>query len=156
MAIITKAPRGTQDVLPSQSYRWQYIEKVVREVSKNFGFKEIRFPTFEHTELFTRSVGDTTDVVQKEMYTFLDKGERSITLRPEGTACVVRSAVENNLLAEALPLKVSYVTSCFRYEKPQAGRLREFHQFGAEMFGASSPDADAQLICLANSIFEVL
>ncbi len=156
MAIITKAPRGTQDVLPSQSYRWQYIEKVVREVSRNFGFKEIRFPTFEHTELFTRSVGDTTDVVQKEMYTFLDKGERSITLRPEGTACVVRSAVENNLLAEALPLKVSYVTSCFRYEKPQAGRLREFHQFGAEMFGASSPDADAQLICLANSIFEVL
>lgn len=156
MAIITKAPRGTQDVLPSQSYRWQYIEKVVRDVSKNFGFKEIRFPTFEHTELFTRSVGDTTDVVQKEMYTFLDKGERSITLRPEGTACVVRSAVENNLLAEALPLKVSYVTSCFRYEKPQAGRLREFHQFGAEMFGASSPDADAQLICLANSIFEVL
>lgn len=156
MAIITKAPRGTQDVLPSQSYRWQYIEKVVRDVSKNFGFKEIRFPTFEHTELFTRSVGDTTDVVQKEMYTFLDKGERSITLRPEGTACVVRSAVENNLLAEALPLKVSYVTSCFRYEKPQAGRLREFHQFGAEMFGSPSPDADAQLIALANSVFEVL
>ncbi len=156
MAIITKAPRGTQDVLPSQSYRWQYIESVVREVSKNYGFKEIRFPTFEHTELFTRSVGDTTDVVQKEMYTFLDKGERSITLRPEGTACVVRSAVENNLLAEALPLKVSYITSCFRYEKPQAGRLREFHQFGAEMFGSPSPDADAQLIALANEVFETL
>ena len=153
MAIITKAPRGTQDVLPSQSYRWQYIEKVVREVSSRFGFKEIRFPTFEHTELFTRSVGDTTDVVQKEMYTFLDKGERSITLRPEGTACVVRSAVENNLLADALPLKVSYVTSCFRYEKPQAGRLREFHQFGAEVFGSQNPDADAQLIALANAIF---
>ncbi len=156
MAIITKAPRGTQDVLPSQSYRWQYIEKVVREVSEKFGFKEIRFPTFEHTELFTRSVGDTTDVVQKEMYTFLDKGERSITLRPEGTACVVRSAVENNLLAEALPLKVSYITSCFRYEKPQAGRLREFHQFGAEMFGSPTPDADAQLIALASSVFETL
>ncbi len=156
MAIITKAPRGTQDVLPSQSYRWQYIEKVVREVSRNFGFKETRFPTFEHTELFTRSVGDTTDVVQKEMYTFLDKGERSITLRPEGTACVVRSAVENNLLAEALPLKVSYVTSCFRYEKPQAGRLREFHQFGAEMFGSPAPDADAQLIALASCVFETL
>lgn len=156
MAIITKAPRGTQDVLPSQSYRWQYIEKTVREISSRFGFKEIRFPTFEHTELFTRSVGDTTDVVQKEMYTFLDKGERSITLRPEGTACVVRSAVENNLLADALPLKVSYVTSCFRYEKPQAGRLREFHQFGAEMFGSPSPDADAQLIAMADSIFKTL
>ena len=156
MAVITNAPRGTQDVLPSQSYKWKHIENVARKISSLYGFKEIRFPTFEHTELFQRSVGDTTDVVQKEMYTFNDKGDRSITLRPEGTAGTVRAVIENGLLNEALPLKVSYLVSCFRYEKPQAGRLREFHQFGAEMFGSASPSADAQLIAMVKDIFDFL
>jgi histidyl-tRNA synthetase len=156
MALLTKAPRGTQDVLPSQSYKWQYIEKAVIEVSNLYGFKEIRFPTFEHTELFTRSVGDTTDVVQKEMYTFNDKKDRSITLRPEGTAGTVRAVLQNGLLNEALPQRVCYLTSCFRYEKPQAGRLREFHQFGAELFGSKEPTADAVMISMANDIFKKL
>ena len=143
MAIITNAPRGTQDVLPSQSYKWHYLERTALETARLFGFKELRFPVFEHTELFNRSVGDTTDVVQKEMYTFLDKGGRSITLRPEGTAGAMRAILQNGLLNEALPLKVSYLVSCFRYEKPQAGRLREFHQFGVEMVGSASPAAGA-------------
>ena len=156
MAIITSAPRGTQDVLPAQSARWQYIERTALEVARLWGFSEIRFPTFEHTELFCRSVGDTTDVVQKEMYTFLDKGERSITLRPEGTAGAMRALLQNGLLGGALPVKVSYVTSCFRYEKPQAGRLREFHQFGVEMAGAGTPTADAQVIALVQAIFDRL
>jgi len=149
LALLTKAPRGTQDVLPSESHKWQYLENTLLRTAELFGFREIRFPTFEHTELFLRSVGDTTDVVQKEMYTFTDKGDRSITLRPEGTAGTVRAVMEHGLLADALPLKVSYVTSCFRYEKPQAGRLREFHQFGAELFGARDPSADAELIAMA-------
>ncbi len=156
MALLTNAPRGTQDVLPSQSGRWKYLEKTAMETAALFGFKEIRTPLFEHTELFTRSVGDTTDVVQKEMYTFQDKGNRSITLRPEGTAGVVRAAIQNGLLGDALPVMASYVVSCFRYEKPQAGRLREFHQFGVEMLGAAAPSADAQVIALANEIFKVL
>lgn len=156
MALLTNAPRGTQDVLPSQSGRWKYLEKTAMETAALFGFKEIRTPVFEHTELFTRSVGDTTDVVQKEMYTFQDKGNRSITLRPEGTAGVVRAAIQNGLLGDALPAMASYVVSCFRYEKPQAGRLREFHQFGVEMLGAAAPSADAQVIALANEIFKVL
>lgn len=151
-----RAPRGTHDILPKESAKWQYIETTALSVARIFGFSEIRVPTFEHTELFTRSVGDTTDVVQKEMYTFSDKGGRSLTLRPEGTAGVVRSAVENGLLAEALPLKVCYITSCFRYEKPQSGRLREFHQFGVEMFGAPQPSADAQVIMLAHSLLQQL
>lgn len=149
MALLTKAPRGTQDILPAESHRWQYVENTLLRTAELFGFKEIRFPTFEHTELFQRSVGDTTDVVQKEMYTFTDKGDRSITLRPEGTAGTVRAVMEHGLLGEALPLRTSYITSCFRYEKPQAGRLREFHQFGAEVFGSSSPSADAELIAMA-------
>ena len=156
MAILTKAPRGTQDVLPSESYRWQYIEKVALETAGQFGFRETRFPTFEHSALFTHSVGDTTDVVQKEMYTFEDKGGREITLRPEGTACVVRSMIEHGVLNDALPLRASYVTSCFRYEKPQAGRLREFHQFGVEMFGSAEPIADVQVIAVADRIFKNL
>ncbi|MDF2567808.1 MAG: histidine--tRNA ligase [Oscillospiraceae bacterium] len=156
MALLTKAPRGTQDILTKDSYKWKFIETVALETSALFGFKEIRTPTFEHTELFCRSVGDTTDVVQKEMYTFTDKGDRSITLKPEGTAGAVRAALENGLLNDALPLKVSYLTSCFRYEKPQAGRLREFHQFGVEMLGSQSPAADAEVIGLANEIFKVL
>jgi len=156
MAILTKAPRGTQDVLPEQSAKWQHIEKTAMRVAETFGFKEIRFPTFEHTELFARGVGDSTDVVQKEMYTFLDKGERSITLRPEGTAGCMRTLIEHGLLNGALPVKASYLTSCFRYEKPQAGRLREFHQFGAELVGAASPAADAEMIAMVSQIFDQL
>ena len=156
MAIKIKAQRGTQDVLPRDSYKWQAIEREVLAISGRYGFKEIRTPTFEATELFTRSVGDTTDVVQKEMYTFEDKGGRSITLRPEGTSGVMRAAIENGLLGDALPVRLSYVTSCFRYEKPQAGRLREFHQFGVEMLGAESPAADAQVISLGRAILDKL
>lgn len=156
MDIITNAPRGTQDVLPAQSGKWQYVEQKALDVAGLFGFREIRFPTFEHTELFHRSVGDTTDVVQKEMYTFQDKGGRSITLRPEGTAGTMRAILQNGLLNDVMPLKVSYVTSCFRYEKPQAGRLREFHQFGVEMVGSAAPAADAQTIAVAKTIFDSL
>lgn len=156
MAILTKAPRGTQDVLPEQSAKWQHVEKTAMKVAELFGFKEIRFPTFEHTELFARGVGDSTDVVQKEMYTFLDKGERSITLRPEGTAGCMRTLIEHGLLNGALPVKASYLTSCFRYEKPQAGRLREFHQFGAELVGTASPAADAEMIAMVSQIFDQL
>lgn len=157
MAVQYRAPRGTQDILPGQSYRWRFLEDLVTEVSALYGFKQIRFPTFEHTELFTRSVGDTTDVVQKEMYTFTVNGtERSITLRPEGTAGTMRAVLERGLLNEALPLKLNYITSCFRYEKPQAGRLREFHQFGVEMIGSASPAADAEVIGVADEIFRTL
>ncbi len=156
MALLTNAPRGTQDRLPKDSYKFRFIETVALETAALFGFKELETPTFEHTELFARSVGDTTDVVQKEMYTFEDKGGRSVTLKPEGTAGAVRASIQNGLLGGALPLKVCYSTSCFRYEKPQAGRLREFHQFGVEMFGSKSPAADADVIMLAKEIFEVL
>ena len=153
MALITKAIKGTKDVLPREVHKNQYIEATCLSVAENYGYKEIRTPVFEHTELFQRGVGDTTDVVQKEMYTFDDKGGRSITLRPEGTAGAARSFLENGLCNEALPQKVCYLTSCYRYEKPQAGRLREFHQFGIECFGAASPLADAEMIALANQIF---
>lgn len=156
MALITKAVRGTQDVLPRESYKNQYIERVMAETAQLFGFKEIRTPVFEHTQLFQRSVGDTTDVVQKEMYTFEDKGGRSITLRPEGTAGAARAFLEHGLQNEGLPTKTFYITSCYRYEKPQAGRLREFHQFGVECFGAGDPSADAEMLALASSIFERL
>ena len=156
MAILTKAPRGTGDVLPAQSYRWQYIEKTALDVARSFGYRELRTPVFEHTELFHRSVGETTDVVQKEMYTFEDKGGRSITLRPEGTAGAARCLLEHSLNNEALPVKVAYLTSCYRYEKPQAGRLREFHQFGVECFGAAQPAADAEVIALAKTLLDTL
>ena len=156
MALITKAIKGTKDVLPKDVYKNQYIEATCLETAENFGFKEIRTPVFEHTELFQRGVGDTTDVVQKEMYTFDDKGGRSITLRPEGTAGAARSFLESGMCNEALPQKVCYLTSCYRYEKPQAGRLREFHQFGVECFGTESPLADAEIIALAKSLFERL
>lgn len=156
MALITKAIKGTKDVLPSESYKNQYIEATCLGVAENFGYKEMRTPVFEHTELFQRGVGDTTDVVQKEMYTFDDKGGRSITLRPEGTAGAARAFLENGLSNEALPQKICYLTSCYRYEKPQAGRLREFHQFGIECFGATSPLADAEIISLAKQIFDEL
>ena len=147
--MITK-PRGTEDVLPQESKLWQYIEGVARDVCERFGYNEIRTPVFENTELFQRGVGDTTDVVQKEMYTFEDKGGRSLTLKPEGTATLVRSYIENSLYANPQPTKLSYIIPCFRYEKPQSGRLREFHQFGIECFGASSPTTDAEVISLAH------
>ena len=156
MALITKAIKGTKDVLPQDAYKIQYIEATARETAADFGYKEIRTPVFEHTELFQRGVGDTTDVVQKEMYTFDDKGGRSITLRPEGTAGAARAFLENGLCNEALPQKVYYLVSCYRYEKPQAGRLREFHQFGVECFGTQSPLADAELIALASVVFDRL
>lgn len=156
MALITRKIKGTEDVLPKQSYRWQFIENIMREESKAYGFKEIRTPVFEHTELFARGVGQTTDVVQKEMYTFTTKGGESVTLRPEGTAGAARAVLEHALDNEGLPIKASYFVSCYRYEKPQAGRLREFHQFGLEVYGTRSPAADAELICAARSIIERL
>ena len=156
MALITKAPRGTADVLPAESYKWQHVEQTALSIARDFGYREMRTPVFEHTELFQRSVGETTDVVQKEMYTFDDKGGRSITLRPEGTAGAARAMLEHGLNNDALPVKASYVTSCYRYENPQAGRLREFHQFGVECFGAAAPQADAEVIALAHTVLETL
>ena len=154
MAEINRAVKGTNDILPADSPNWQFVESKMLEVASLYGFKEIRVPVFEHTEVFLRSVGDTTDVVQKEMYTFDDKGGRSITLRPELTAGVIRSAIENGLVSGALPAKVCYIGGCYRYEKPQAGRLREFHQFGVECIGAPSPNADAEVIALARQVLE--
>ncbi len=155
--MLTQAPKGTKDVLPSESGKWQYIENKARDICARFGYREIRTPVFEHTELFLRGVGDTTDIVQKEMYTFLDKGERSITLKPEGTAGVVRAFVDHNLYAEAQPVKMYYLsTPVFRYEKPQTGRLREHHQFGVEVFGASGPSVDAEVIAVALTLLKEL
>ena len=148
------AQKGTKDILPAESYRWHQIEGKLKETVARFGYKEIRLPTFEATELFRRGVGETTDVVGKEMYTFDDKGGRSITLRPEGTAAVVRAALEHGLLADALPLRAYYLQSCFRYEKPQSGRLREFHQLGIELFGAAGPAADVQVIATGAACLE--
>ena len=150
------APRGTHDILPSESHRWHHIENKIKNICLEFGYKEIRTPIFESTELFERGVGDTTDVVQKEMYTFKDKGGRSVTLRPEGTACIVRSFVESSLYAQPQPTKLYYLYPCFRYEKPQAGRLREFHQFGVEVMGADSAAMDAEIISLAMQVFRRL
>ncbi len=156
MALVTKAIKGTQDILPDEVYKNQFIEQTVIDIARKFGFREIRTPVFEHTELFQRGVGETTDVVQKEMYTFDDKGGRSITLRPEGTAGAVRAFLEHGLFNEALPQKFCYLINCYRYEKPQAGRWREFQQFGVEMLGAGAPAADAEVISLANEIFAFL
>lgn len=149
-------PRGTQDVIPSESHKWQNIEMVCRDTAEQFGFKEIRTPTFEDTGLFVRSVGDTTDVVQKEMYTVSAKGDSEFTLKPEGTAGVIRAMLENGIINDGVPQKLFYITPCFRHEKPQAGRLREFHQFGCEMVGPSSPSADADIIALAKSVIDRL
>lgn len=154
--MLTKAPKGTSDILPENSYKWQYVENEIKKLCKNFGVKEIRTPVFEHTELFSRGVGDTTDVVEKEMYTFNDKGDRSITLRPEGTAGAARSFIENGLFNNPQPTKLFYQISCYRYEKPQAGRMREFHQFGVEYFGTQNFAADAEIIELALMLFERL
>ncbi len=148
--MLTQAPRGTRDVLPTESYRWQYLEAEMRKAAALAGYREVRTPVFEHTELFARGVGDTTDIVQKEMYTFQDKGNRSITLKPEGTAGAVRCFLESGLYADALPCKMYYLNApIFRYEAPQNGRLREHHQFGLECFGAKDATADAELILLA-------
>lgn len=154
MAVITQAPRGTEDVLPEEAVQWQVIEAVMRSEASLHGFGEVRTPVFEHTELFQRGVGDTTDIVQKEMYTFLDKGGRSVTLRPEGTAGAARAMLEHGVYNNGLPVKFYYFTSCYRYEKAQKGRLREFHQFGAEMYGSADPLADAEVILLGSSVFE--
>lgn len=156
MALITKRVYGSEDVLPKDSYKWQFVEKLMRDEADAFGFKEIRTPVFEHTELFQRGVGDTTDVVQKEMYTFNTKGGTSLTLRPEGTAGAARALLEHALYNDGLPVKVYYLVSCYRYEKKQANRYREFHQFGLETYGTQSPAADAEMICAAQSIFDRL
>jgi len=155
MASKYKSIRGTRDILPGQSEKWQYVERVALEVAAGYGISEIRIPTFEKTELFTRSVGQTTDVVQKEMYTF-EKGRESITLRPEGTAGTLRAVLENSMLADVLPLKLCYTVSCFRHDNPQAGRFREFVQFGIECLGNPSPTADAEVIGVAYDILSRL
>lgn len=155
--MLTQAPRGTRDVLPADSYRWQYIEERMRAAAALAGYREARTPVFEHTELFLRGVGDTTDIVQKEMYTFEDKGKRSVTLKPEGTAGAVRCFLEHNLYAEPLPCKLYYLNApIFRYENPQSGRLREHHQFGMECFGAKEATADAELILTAYHLLQEL
>lgn len=154
--MLTRRPKGTKDVLKDEVYKWRYVEKVFADVCKNFGYEEIRTPVFEHTELFKRGVGEATDVVQKEMYTFEDKGNRSITLKPEGTAPVVRAFIENKLYADAQPTKLFYNTPCFRYERPQAGRLRGFHQFGIEAFGTDKPSIDAEVISVVSVFFNRL
>ncbi|MEG2054504.1 MAG: histidine--tRNA ligase, partial [Oscillospiraceae bacterium] len=153
MAVKYTRPRGTQDVLPADSGKWQKLEEKLKNIVGLYGYKEIRLPTFEHTEVFSRGVGDTTDIVGKEMYTFTDKGDRSITLRPEGTSGVVRAVLENGLLGSSpMPLKAFYLQSCFRYEKAQKGRLREFHQLGIECFGTNNPESDVEAICVADHI----
>ena len=156
MALEIKSIKGTADVLPSDSYKWQFVERKFLDTAQKYGFGEIRVPTFEDKRLFIRSVGDTTDVVQKEMYTFTDQGGRELALRPEGTAGVNRAVIENGLINGALPVKLSYAISCFRAEKPQAGRMREFHQLGMELFGAFSPSADAEVIAFVDEFFRLL
>ena len=154
--MLSKAPRGTRDILPKEVYKWHYVEKKFREICALYGYDEMRTPIFEHTEVFTRSVGDTTDIVQKEMYTFTDKGDRQISLKPEGTAGTIRSFIENKLYADTQPTKLFYITPCFRYERPQAGRQRQFHQFGIEALGSDEPSIDAEVISLAVQFFNEL
>ncbi|MDD4775686.1 MAG: histidine--tRNA ligase [Syntrophomonas sp.] len=151
-----RAPRGTYDILPSQSVKWQYIEKILRETAAGFGYREIRTPMFEHTELFERGVGDTTDIVTKEMYSFLDKSSRSLTLRPEGTASCARALIENRIYSGVLPVKWYYTGPMFRYDRPQTGRYRQFHQFGVEVFGSHSPYVDGEVILLLIRMLEKL
>ena len=154
--MLTQAPRGTFDLYGQELLEWKNVEKEIERVTSEFNFKEIRTPIFEHTELFLRGIGDTTDVVQKEMYTFEDKGGRSITLRPEWTAGVGRAYLEHSLYAEVQPTKLYYVGPCFRYEKPQAGRNRQFSQFGCELYGAADPAADAEVMALAHTLLQRL
>ncbi len=154
--MLITGPRGTKDILPEVSANWQYIEQTIREICRLYGYKEIRTPVFEHTELFLRGIGETTDIVSKEMYTFTDRGERSITLRPENTAAVVRSYLEHKLYAESLLTKLFYIGPMFRYDRPQAGRYRQFHQFGIEALGSKGPAIDAEVIILAVQLLERL
>lgn len=154
--MLTKAPRGTRDILPVEIAAWQFFEEKVREVSRLFGYSEIRTPIFEHTELFLRGVGEVTDIVSKEMYTFTDRGERSLTLRPEGTASVARAYLEHKMQGEAQPVKLYYVGPMFRYDRPQAGRYRQFHQYGVEVFGTNDPSVDAEVISLPLFFFRAL
>ena len=149
-------PKGTEDILPKEVYKWHYVEDVIKRIAKNFGYEEIRTPIFEHTELFERGVGDTTDVVEKEMYTFIDRGNRSVTLKPEGTAPVARAFIEHKLYADTQPVKMFYITPVFRYERPQARRYRQHHQFGIEVFGSPNPSADAEVINLAMTVYKTL
>lgn len=151
-----KAPRGTYDIMPADSAKWHYIERVIKNTAELFGFSEIRTPVFEHTELFERGVGDTTDIVSKEMYTFQDRSERSLTLRPENTASCVRAFIEHGLAGGILPVKWYYLGPMFRYDRPQAGRYRQFHQFGVEAFGSNSPQLDAEVIVLLTEILRNL
>ena len=151
-----QAPKGTKDMLPQDAYKWQYVENTFKEIAKYYGMRELRTPMFEHTELFKRGVGDTTDIVQKEMYTFNDKGNRSITLKPEGTAPAVRAFIESRLFNEVQPTKLYYVTPCFRYENVQKGRFRQFHQFGTEIFGSKEPSMDAEVIAFAMNVLKKL
>ncbi|WP_455099591.1 histidine--tRNA ligase [Peptostreptococcus stomatis] len=147
--MLTKAPRGTKDIIPAEAYKWNYLEEKFRDLCRLYGYEEIRTPVFEHTDLFKRGVGDTTDIVQKEMYTFKDRGDRDLTLKPEGTAGVIRAFIENKMYAETQPTKLFYITPCFRYERPQSGRQRQFHQFGVEAIGSDTPSLDAEVISLA-------
>lgn len=154
--MLTQGPKGTKDMLPNEAYKWQYVEDLFKDICHRSGYKEIRTPVFEHTELFERGVGDTTDIVQKEMYTFKDKGDRSITLKAEGTAPAVRSFIENGLFNDALPVKMYYITPVLRYEKPQAGRLRQHHQFGVEVLGSPGPSTDAEVVSIALELYRKL
>ena len=154
--MLTTAPRGTKDILPRDVEAWRYLERTMREICAQYGYLEIRTPVFEHTELFLRGIGETTDVVEKEMYTFTDRGERSLTLRPENTASAVRSYVENKMYADPAPTKLFYIGPMFRYDRPQAGRYRQFHQFGVEALGVEGPNIDAEIILLAVQILQTL
>lgn len=156
MNLLTAAPRGTKDILPADIEAWRYVEKMMRDICTRFGYQEIRTPIFEHTELFQRGIGDTTDVVEKEMYTFTDRGKRSITLRPENTASAVRAYVENKMYADLVPTKLYYIGPMFRYDRPQAGRMRQFHQFGVEALGAANYVIDAEIIMLAVHVLQTL
>lgn len=154
--MLTHRPRGTNDILPGEVEKWQFVEKTAREVCRRFNVAEIRTPIFEHTELFQRGVGETTDIVEKEMYSFEDRGERSLTLRPEGTASTVRALVENKLYAQPMPQKLFYIGPMFRYERPQSGRYRQFHQFGVEVIGVNDPSVDAEIVALAMTFYKEL
>ena len=151
--MLTTKPRGTNDFLADTVRKWQYLEEVIRKVCREYGYGEIRTPIFEHTELFQRGVGDTTDIVEKEMYTFTDRGDRSLTLRPEGTASAVRAFIENKLSTQAQPTKLYYIGPMFRYDRPQAGRYRQFHQFGVEVFGSNDPAVDAEVITMLMDLY---
>lgn len=154
--MLTTAPRGTKDIMPGEVLAWRYIEQTMRQICAQYGFKEIRTPVFEHTELFLRGIGETTDVVEKEMYSFTDRGDRNITLRPENTASAVRAYIEHKLYAEPAPTKLFYIGPMFRYDRPQAGRYRQFHQFGVEAMGVPGPNVDAEIILLAVQILQSL